>query len=85
MALESCVWQNPYNNLLADPIKEQNELAGSQNQAKRSDASSNKAPTPLEAPIQPFVPPIEDFFIKFMKVFIESTQAWDRKQVESQK
>ena len=51
-----------------------------------SNASSNEALTLLEASTPPFVPlPTKDLFTKFMKVFIETTQAWDQEQLEPQK
>ena len=51
-------------------------LAGAQGPAKRSNAESNEVPTPPEASTPPFVPPTsEDLFTKFMKVFMETTQA----------
>ena len=76
---------------MANPTREQDELAGPQGLAKRLNAGSNKvltpskAPTPLEAPIPPFVPPTEDFFMKFMKAFVESTQARDWEQAKPRK
>ena len=52
---------------------EQDELAGT---LGRSDASSDEAPTPPKAPTLPFIfPPAEDFFTKFLKMFIETIQA----------
>ena len=84
MASRSHAQQSPYNNLLADPIGEQDELASPQSLAKRSDASSNKVFIPLEAPILPLVPPTKDLFMKFIKEFVESTQTRDQKQAESQ-
>ena len=73
---------------MAEFTREQNELAGPQGLAKRSDASSNKALTPPEAstlpkaPISPFFLSTKDLFTKFMKAFVESTQAWDQEQSE---
>ena len=53
---------------------EQDELAGAQ--GRRSDAGSNKAPTPPAALTLLLVPPpAEDLFTKFMKVFMKTTQA----------
>ena len=50
---------------------EEDELAGA---LGRSNADSNKVPTPLEASIPTFVPPSsKDLFTKFMKVFMETT------------
>ena len=73
MTLRSCAWQNPYNNPSANPIGEQNKLAGPQTPAKRSDIGNNKASIFFEALIPLFVLLIKDFFTKFIKVFIEST------------
>ena len=57
-------------NLPIDPI-EQDELAGA-----RSDADSNKALTFPKAPTPPLVSPSsKDLFTKFMKIFMETTQA----------
>ena len=78
MAPGSCAWQNLCNNPLANLTGEQDELVGPQSQAERLDASSDKASTPPEALIPPFIPPTKDFFTKFMKAFMELTQAWDR-------
>ena len=77
MALGSCTWRNPCNNPLANPTGEQNELASPQSQAERSDVGNDKALTSPEALIPPLVPPTKDFFMKFIRAFIESTQAWD--------
>ena len=66
-------WRSPRINPLADIPGEQDELARA---SERSNASSDKAPTPSEAPILPLVPPpAKDFFTNFMKVFMETTQA----------
>ena len=66
-------------NTLVDPAGELDELVG-QGPAKRSNAGSNESPTealtPLEASTLPLVPPTsKDLFTKFMKVFMETTQA----------
>ena len=79
MAPGSCAQQIPCVNPSADPIGEQDELAD-QGPVPRFNAGSNeaptKAPTPPEAPIPPLVPSsTEDLFTKFMKVFMETTQA----------
>ena len=68
--------------------RELDELAGTQGTARRSNAGSDEvlteAPTLPEAYTLPLVPPTsEDLFTKFMKVFIEITQA--REQLEPQK
>ena len=73
MAPRSCAQQNLYNNPLANLIEEQNKLAGLQDPVRRLDASSNKVFTLFETPIPLFVLPNKDFFIKFMKTFVEST------------
>ena len=57
-------------NLLANISGEKDELAGA-----RSNAGSNKTSTPPEVFTPPLVPPpVEDFFTKFIKVFMETTQ-----------
>ena len=67
--------QSPCVNLFANPIREQNELIGNQGLARKSDASSNKAPIFSETPILPLIlSPAKDLFLKFMKIFIETTQ-----------
>ena len=80
MAPESCAHWSSYVNLLTNLAGEQDELAGAQGPAKRFNAgineASTKALTPSEAPTPPFVLlSIEDLFIRFMKVFMETTQA----------
>ena len=70
-------------NISVNPARELDELAGAQDPARRSNAGSHKAPTeaptPLEASTPPLVPPTsEDLFTKFMKVFMETTQARDQ-------
>ena len=79
MAPGSRVWRSPRVNPSADPTGEQDKLAGQgpiRGFNAGSDEAPTKAPTPPEAPIPPLVPPsIEDLFIKFMKVFMETTQA----------
>ena len=77
MTSRSYIQWSPCNNLPADFTREQNELAGPQSPAKRSDAGNNKALTPSEAFILSLVPPTKDFFTKFMKAFVKSIQAWD--------
>ena len=76
---------SPRVNTLVDLARELDELAGAQGPARRSNAESNKAltetPTPPEASTPPLVlPTSEDLFTKFMKVFMETTQA--REQLE---
>ena len=63
--------RSPRVNTPVDPAGELDELAGAQ--GGRSDAGSDEAPTPPEAP--PPAPTSEDLFTKFMKVFMETTQA----------
>ena len=80
MASESCAHQSFCVNTPVDSVGELDELAGTQDPARRSNNGSNKIPTkaliPLEAPIPPFVPPsTEDLFTRFMKVFKKTTQA----------
>ena len=71
---------SPCVNTQVNPAGELDELAGAQGPAKRSNAGSNKALTeaftPLEASTPSLVPlTSKDFFTKFMKVFMEITQA----------
>ena len=89
MAPRSCAQQNLCVNPSANPTREQNNLA-SQGPVQRfnaeSDEAPTKAPTPPEAPIPPLIPPFtEDLFTKFMKVFIETTQAQVQALAEPQK
>ena len=83
MAPGFCACRSSCVNTLVDPAKELDELAGAQGPAKRSNAGSDKAST--KATISPEVstPPLvpstsKDLFTKFMKVFMETTQAWDQ-------
>ena len=63
--------QNFCVNFLANILGEQDELADA-----KSDAGSYKILTFPEVFTLPLVPPpVKDLFIKFMKVFIETTQA----------
>ena len=84
MAPGSRAQQSPYNNLSANSIEKQNELVSTQSLAKRLNANSNKALILPEALILPLISPTKDFFIKLMKAFVESTQAWDQEQIEPQ-
>ena len=75
--------RSPCVNTSVDPARELDELAGTQGPAKRSNAGSNeastKAFTPPEASTLLFIPlTSEDLFTKFMKVFMETTQAWEQ-------
>ena len=82
----SCTNQrSPCINPLANLIGEQNELAGAQDPIRRSNDGSNKAPTPFEALTLPLVSfPFQDLFKKFMKVFMETTQAQAQALAEPQ-
>ena len=79
MASRFCICQSPHVNTPANPAGELDELTG-QGPVRRSNVKSNeaptKAPTPPETITLPLVlyPP-KDLFTKFMKVFIEMTQA----------
>ena len=65
--------RSPRVNLLADIPGEQDELVGA---TRRTNANSGEAPTLSEAPTPSLVPPpAEDLFTKFIKVFMETTQA----------
>ena len=80
MAPGSRACQSPCVKTLVDPAGELDELVGAQGLARRSNAGSNEAPTeaptPPEASTPLLVPPTsKDLFTKFMKVFIETTQA----------
>ena len=69
MAPGSRARRSPRVNPPADPTGEQDELAG-QGPVRGFNAGSDEAPTP------PLVPPsTKDLFTKFMKVFMETTQA----------
>ena len=74
MALRSRTTQRSLHvNLFADFTK-QDKLAGAQ--SGRSDVGSDKAPTLPKAPTPLLIPPpAKDFFTKFMKVFMMTTQA----------
>ena len=88
MALRSYTTRrSPHVNIPVDPAKELDKLASAQAPARRSNAGSDDALTkaliPPEAPIPPLVPlTFKDLFTKFMKVFMETTQARDREQLE---
>ena len=74
MALESCITrQSLYVNPSANISGKQNELAGT---PKKSDTGSNEAPTSPKTPTSPLVFFLaKDLFMKFIKVFMETTQA----------
>ena len=83
MAPRFCACRSPCVNTPVDPAGELDELAGAQDPVKEFNARSDKAPTealtPPEASTSPLVPPTsEDLFTKFMKVFMETTQARDQ-------
>ena len=73
LGLRAC--RSPRVNTPVDPAEELDELAGAQGPTRRSNPGSNEAPTPLEAITPPLVSPIKDLFTKFMKVFMEMSQA----------
>ena len=80
MGSESRARRNPRVNTPVDPAGELDKHAGAQGLARRSHAGSDEAPTeaptPPEAPTLPLVPlSTKDLFMKFMKVFMETTQA----------
>ena len=71
-------------NTLVDLARELDKLAGTQDPARGSNAKSNealtKAPSPPKTPTPPLDPHTsENFFTIFMKMFIETIQAWDQK------
>ena len=75
MAQTSRARRSPSVNTPVNSAGELDELAG-QGLARGSNVGSNEAPTPPEASNPPLVPLIsKDLFTKFMKVFIETTQA----------
>ena len=88
MALRSCIIrQTCYVNTPVNLAGELDELAGTQSPVKRSNAGSNKAPTKtlslLETSTLPLIlPTSEDLFTKFMKVFMEITQAQAQALIE---
>ena len=86
MALGSCACRSPCVNSPVNPAGELDELAGAQGPARRSNAWSDKAPTealtPPEALNPPLVPlPTKNLFTRFMKVFMETTQAQARTEL----
>ena len=75
----SCARWSPCINPPTNPTEEQDELAG-QGQVQKFNAGSDQAPTMAPTPSQAPTPPLvlfstEDFFTKFMKMFMETTQA----------
>lgn len=76
MALGFYACQSLIVNFLAVPAGELDEFASAYGPASRSNVGSNKVSNSPEAPILPFIPsPIEDFFTRFMKLFMMTTQA----------
>ena len=64
-------WRSPRVNFLANIPGKQNELAGA-----LSNAASDKTPTPPKASTSSLVPPLaKNLFTKFMKMFMEMTNA----------
>ena len=89
MASESCICRSFCINTPLDLARELNELDGAQNPAIKSNVESNEAPTEAPTPPKALIPLLVsptsgDLFNKFMKVFIEITQARDRRQLEPQ-
>ena len=77
MALGSrIIRRSPCVNTPVDPAGKLNELAGAQGPVRGSNNDSDEASTPPESSTPPLIAPTsEDLFTKFMKVFIEMTQA----------
>ena len=76
MTLGSCICWNPHVNTPANPTRELDKLASAQGPVRRSNVESNEALIPLETSTSPLVfLPVKDLFIKFIKVFMETTQA----------
>ena len=69
MAPRFYVWQSFCNNLPADAFP------SPQNLVEKLDASSKEVFTPFETLISSSIPLTKDFFIKFIKKFVKSTQA----------
>ena len=79
IALRSCARRSSCVNTPVNPARELDKLAGAQGPARRSNFRSDEAPTPPEASTPPLVPSTsKDLFTKFIKVFMETTQAWDQ-------
>ena len=79
MAPGSRARQSPHVNPPADLTGEQDELVG-QDPVRGFNAGSDEAPTKASIPPETSTPPLvpsstEDLFTKFMKVFMETTQA----------
>ena len=83
MALGFRACRSLHVNIPVNPAGELDELAGAQGPAKRSNAGSDEVPTEVSIPPKASTPPLilsisEDLFTKFMKMFMETTQAWDQ-------
>ena len=76
--------RSPCVNTPVNPAGELDKLAGAQGPAKGSNACSNEALIPPETSTLSLVPPTKDFFTKFMKVFMETTQAQAQALAEPQ-
>ena len=81
--------RSPCINTPVNPARELDKLAGAQGPTKKSNTGSDEtpteAPTPPEVSTPPLVPPTsEDLFTKFMKVFMETTQAWEQLEPREQ-
>ena len=75
MIIRSCACQSFCVNTPADPDRKLDEFADTQNLARESNVRSNEAPTSLETSTLTLVLlPTGDFFTRFMKIFIETTQ-----------
>ena len=75
MAPGSRARRSPCANTPVDPAGELDELVDAQGPARRSNDGSDEGPTPPEVSTPPPAPTSEDLFTKFMKVFMETTQA----------
>ena len=75
MAPGSHARRSPRVNTPVDPARELNELGG-QGPARGSNVGSNEALTPPKISTALLVPPTsKNLFTKFMKMFMETTQA----------
>ena len=80
MALRSFAQWSSYVNPTTNSAGEYNELISARDPIKRSNIGNNRVPTKASTPPEVLIPtlilfPIEDFFIRFLKVFIETTKA----------
>ena len=83
MAPRSCAQWSPCINPPTNSTGEQDELA-SQDPIQEFNTGNNKAPT--KAPTPPLIPPsTKNLFTKFMKMFMEITQAQAQALIEPQK